>query len=233
MEKGISFTENEVFHSGITRLIRKDWATVTLILLFHIVLIFIERMAAFVSIWLCILLLVQKQGRRVIGLRTPGHWVWWLIAPVLGLVTVGVTALILWALLGWTERNMFYDMAHAVGETFNLFGNHAAPWLRFTALIFAWIVSPFLEEPLFRGFAQTIYGQRFGVGFAVIFQAMLFALVHPLNNVSWFVSIFVAGIGYGIITKFSKSVWVAVLAHITYNFGIIWIAFTFMPEFVR
>ena len=233
MNKEISSTDNHVFRSILTRLFHTDWVIVSLLLLVMMALIFVDRIIALAVIWLCVGVFVQKQGRETIGLRKPEQKIWWLVAPVVGLGMVGVTALTLWALLGWTEQNMFYDMAHAVGESFNLLGSQAAPWLRFAVLGFAWITSPFLEEPLFRGFAQAIYGQRFGIGFAVIFQAMLFALVHPLNSVSWLVSIFAAGIGYGLITRYSKSVWVAVLAHITYNLGIVWIAFTFMPEFVR
>jgi membrane protease YdiL (CAAX protease family) len=65
-------------------------------------------------------------------------------------------------------------------------------WARFALLGFVWPSNLFLEEPLFRGFIQSVYGQTIGVWCSVILQAVIFALVHPSSSVSWFVSIIVA-----------------------------------------
>lgn len=233
MNNNTSSTEKEIFRPSVMRLFRQNWIVVTVILLFHIALIFIERQIAFITIWLGVFFLLQPQGKRFIGLRYPTHWIWWIIAPVTGLATVSITAIILWALLRWTESNMFYDMAQAVGEGFHFLGEQAPLWSRFALLGFVWLFSsPFLEEPLFRGFTQSVYGQKIGVWNSIVLQSVIFTLVHPLNSISWFVSIFAAGIVYGILTKYSRSIWVAVVAHIAYNLGILWISFNFMPEYI-
>jgi len=232
MNKLISPDNIEMFHPSITRLFRSNWVAVTAILLFHIAVMFVERTIALVTIWLCIFFLLQTQGKQIIGLQKPKQWTWWILAPVIGAAAVSVTALILWGLVGWTESNMFYDMAHAVGTGFNLLGNQAPLWSRFALLGFAWLSSPFLEEPLFRGFAQSVYGEKIGLWYSIILQAVLFVIVHPLNSISWLVSIFFAGVIYGVVTKQSGSIWVATLAHMTYNLGILWISFNFMPEYI-
>jgi membrane protease YdiL (CAAX protease family) len=232
MQNDISAAQNPVFHAGLTKIFKTDWMVVTLILLLHIALMFVERTIALFTIWLCIVFLLQKKGCRTIGLCAPAHWGWWLVAPVVGLLMVGLTAAVLWLLFGWTEQNLFYDMAHAVGGSFNLLGNESPLWVRWALLAFAWLSSPFLEEPLFRGFAQSIYGQKIGTGWAILLQSALFALVHPFNSLSWPLSIFAAGLVYGLLTKYSQSIWPAVLAHIAYNLGIIWISFRFMPQSV-
>lgn len=233
MSNNTSTIENEIFRPSVRRLFHNNWVIVTIILLVHVAFMFVERQIALVTIWLCVFLLLQKQGKQVIGLRSPTHWVWWIVAPVIGLATVSITAVILWALLGWTKSNMFYDMAHAVGEGFYFLGKQAPLWSRFALLGFSWLLSsPFLEEPLFRGFTQSIYAQKIGMWASIVLQSVIFAFVHPLNSISWFVSIFAAGIIYGILAKYSQSIWVAVLAHATYNLGILWISFTFMPEYV-
>ncbi|WKZ38350.1 MAG: type II CAAX endopeptidase family protein [Anaerolineales bacterium] len=205
---------------------------VTFILLLHITLMFVERTIALVVLWLCIIFLLQKTGRRTIGLRAPAHWGWWLAAPVVGLLMVGLTAAALWLLFGWTEQNLFYDMAHAVGWSFNLLGSESPLWARWALLAFAWLSSPFLEEPLFRGFAQSIYRQKVGLVWAILLQSGLFALVHPFTSLSWPLSIFATGVVYGLLAKYSRSIWPAALAHIAYNLGIVWISFRFMPQFV-
>ena len=233
MDNNTTSTENEIFRPGAKRLFQHNWVIVTIILLGQIALMFLERQVALATIWLWAFLLLPPHGRRVIGLRSPTHWAWWIIAPAAGLATVSITAVILWALLGWTESNMFYDMAHGVGEGFRFLGEQASNVSRLSLLGFLWLFSsPLLEEPLFRGFTQSIYGQKMGVWPAIVLQSVIFTLVHPLNSVSWFVSIFAAGLVYGILTKYSQSIWPAVLAHAAYNLGILWISFTFMPEYI-
>ncbi|GEM_PF-5120343 len=233
MNSNSSSIDNKVFRPGVRRLFHSNWVVVTIILLVHIALLIVARPVALITIWLCVFFLLQPEGKRVIGLRGPTHWLWWMIAPATGLVIVSITAVILWALFEWTASNMFYDMAHAVGETFRLLGEQVPLGSRFALLSFAWLfMSPFLEEPLFRGFTQSVYAQKIGVWASIVLQSVVFALVHPLNSISWFVSIFAAGIVYGILTKCSQSIWVAVLAHATYNVGILWISFNFMPEYI-
>ena len=232
MKNDISAAQNLVFHAGLTKLFKTDRMVVTFILLLHMALMFVERTIALVVLWLCIVFLLQKTGRRTIGLCAPVHWGWWLAAPIIGLLMVGLTAAVLWLLFGWTEQNLFYGMAHAVGWSFNLPGSQSPLWARWALLAFAWLSSPFLEELIFRGFAQSIYGQKIGIGWAILIQSVLFALVHPFNSLSWPLSIFAAGVMYGLLTKYSQSIWPAVLAHITYNLAIVWISFVFMPQFV-
>lgn len=222
-----------IFRQNIKRILRTDWVIVTLIFLIHIGLTFVSRTIALVAIWLWLYLLVHQDGRQKIGLRHPNHWIWWFSSPIIGLVLVNATAIILWLIFGWSEKNMFYDMANAVGNGYRMLQESDFVWAPYALLGFGWLLqSPLLEEPLFRGLMLGSYGNEWGYGKALLIQAIAFAVVHPLNSVSWFASIFVAGIVYGVIMRKSGSIWPAVLAHSAYNFGIIWIAIKYMPEFV-
>lgn len=95
---------------------------------------------------------------------------------------VGLTAAALWLLFGWTEQNMFYAMAHAVGWSFNLLGSDAPLWARWALLAFVWLSSPFLEEAIFRGFAQSRFTAWLGARRAEIIIAVTFALFRPCAN---------------------------------------------------
>jgi membrane protease YdiL (CAAX protease family) len=78
----------------------------------------------------------------------------------------------------------------------------------------------------------THYGQKIRVGWAILFQSAQFALVHPFNSLSWPLSIFAAGLVYGLLTQYSQSIWPAVLVHIAYKIAIVRISFRLMPQFV-
>lgn len=226
-------TEEGIFRPFIKRFVRAEWLIVTLIFFIQVGLSAIFRTIALIAIWLWLFLLLRRPGRREIGLRSPQHWGWWLVGPLLGLVLVSVTAAILWLIWGWGEHNMFTDMAQAVGHSYQFLAGGLPAWVPLAVLGFGWLVeSPLLEGPLFRSLMFGVYRKKWGDGVGIVIQALAFTLVHPLHSVSWVVSIFVAGIGYALITKYSQSLWPAVLAHSAYNLGIIWIAFQYYPHFV-
>jgi hypothetical protein len=187
-------------------------------------------MVALAAIWLWVYLLMSPAGRRDIGLGPPNQRKWWFLGPLIGFLTIAITATALWLFFGWSERNMLYDMASAI-QAYIVVPHNAVVWATWVLLYLGWLVqSPLLEEPLFRGFMQTGYSRQWGIWLAIIVQSIAFTLVHPFNSFSWPISIFIAGVVYGLITYHSRSIWPAVLAHSAYNLGVVWISFNYVPD---
>ena len=70
------------------------------------------------------------------------------------------------------------------------------------------------EELLIRGIALSEY-EKYGVSVSVLLTAVVFSLFH--GSVVTFVSLFVAGVFYAVLTHLFKSVWPAVICHIINN----------------
>ncbi len=70
------------------------------------------------------------------------------------------------------------------------------------------------EELLLRGIVQTEY-EKYGVTIGVLLTSLIFALFH--TNPSHMISLFVAGVCYGVLTVLFRSVWPAVVAHAINN----------------
>lgn len=232
MDKSDKISYDTFFKPAILRLFKKNQISIIVIILFHLALISIERILALISLWLITMLIILPTGKILIGLNKPQNRSWYLISTILGFSMVGLSAILCWALLGWQENNLFVDMARAVSTGFHLLGENAPISARIALLLFAWMTGPFLEELLFRGYTQSLLSHYLGIWPAIILQAVLFAIIHPLSSLSWFVVIFAAGLLYGWIRQKSQSIWPAILAHAAYNIGILIISFTFLPNLI-
>ncbi len=221
MTSSESSPEKGVFREEIRRFVDAEWLIVVLIFLVHIGLTSIFRTIGLVAMWVWIFILMRLEGRKRIGIRQPNHWGWWVAGPLLGLALIGITAAFSSLTWGWGEENMLYEMGQGIQEWL---GGNLPVWLLFTLLGFGWLVeSPFMEEPLFRGLIFGVLRGKWSNGVSIFIQALAFTLVHPLHSASWAISIFAAGVVYGLITKYSESIFPAALAHSAYNFGVLWI----------
>jgi membrane protease YdiL (CAAX protease family) len=214
-----------IFRPAALKWLRNENLAIILIFAAHILLSAIFRTLALIAVWIWVFVLVSKSGRPLLGLRRPAHWIWWLVGPIAGSGLFGVSFYWITSAVGWNPLNPFHAMVDVISITAWLPG--IAPlWASVILVGFGWLVeSPLLEEPIFRGFLQTGIGRRWGIWAAIVLQAALFSLLHPLNSLYWIVSIFTAGLVYGLLAHYSKSIWPAVLAHSLYNAGVLWLAF--------
>ncbi|MGC8730310.1 MAG: CPBP family intramembrane glutamic endopeptidase [Candidatus Micrarchaeia archaeon] len=79
-------------------------------------------------------------------------------------------------------------------------------------LIFSFIIAPFTEEILFRGFLVPRLG--------IILSAIIFAVPHFISylSISEFVAAFLFGLAAGYAYKKTGSLYVSILAHMLVNF---------------
>lgn len=86
------------------------------------------------------------------------------------------------------------------------------PVLRFIVLVLG---APFIEEYLFREKIQTFVKKRFGTTVAILFQGMLFGIIHPFGLQKIYAS--VMGIGLGWMKEKTNHILSPTLIHILIN----------------
>lgn len=84
-------------------------------------------------------------------------------------------------------------------------------------LIIFGILQPIIEEIFFRGLLLKSLKTTVSYSSAVIIQAILYALIKPRSIISF--ATIIVGLFLGYLVVFAQSLWPAILAHITLNFG--------------
>ncbi len=78
----------------------------------------------------------------------------------------------------------------------------------------AWGSAAFGEELLLRGFVLHRFGMLVGAGWALMLQALLFALGHAYQGVTGMLNLFVVGLLLGwIYLRAARNLWPAIVAH--------------------
>jgi membrane protease YdiL (CAAX protease family) len=100
-------------------------------------------------------------------------------------------------------------------------------WRRWQFWVFSgvasWAVIPVVEELFFRGYCQRRLAEDWGDGPAIIGTACLFACSHnqylraDAYNLGMILSVFAAGLGYGIVFAATRSLVPSILAHAVLN----------------
>lgn len=108
----------------------------------------------------------------------------------------------------------------------DLFKTTSGVWLM---ALFGTMIAPFAEELFFRGLLYPALARRMGIGLAVAFTSLTFALIHA-SQLGWSlaaVSILVAvGLALTLVRVISGSLAASVIVHVGYNgflFGLIFI----------
>jgi membrane protease YdiL (CAAX protease family) len=91
-------------------------------------------------------------------------------------------------------------------------------------LVLGLLLGPILEESFFRGCLLPLLAQSTGSVPAVIFTALLFAVLHQPGNLAHWVSLTGTGVAYGWVRVASRSTTAAALMHATYNLALFAIA---------
>ena len=85
----------------------------------------------------------------------------------------------------------------------------------FTLLLYVSILTPIVEEVVFRGFVLDVASERYGDWFAIFISALLFALVH-LEAIS-VINAFIGGLIYGYVRIRTGSLWPSIILHFLWN----------------
>ena len=162
----------------------------------------IEFLSSVVSVFL-FRKLVDRKSFASLGFSTEGRWyemiAGFFLAPALigiGLLFLYITKHLEWDYNGFNPQTFFVDAG--------------------TLMLLA-----FSEELLFRGYILNNLMESFNKWAALIISAVLFALFHLSNpgiSTIPFVSIFLAGILFGINYIYTKNLWFSILLHFGWNF---------------
>lgn len=115
-------------------------------------------------------------------------------------------------ILSILEENNFFK------EQFQTMNDMLAPVMEgnlFILILTVGIIAPFTEEFIFRGIIYKTLNKRISVKWSIILQAVLFGVFH-MNFIQGAYAT-VLGILFGYLTYKSKSIWPAIIMHITNN----------------
>ena len=85
----------------------------------------------------------------------------------------------------------------------------------FTLLLYVSILTPVVEEVVFRGFVLDVASEKYSDWFAIFISALLFAIVH-IEAVS-VINAFIGGIIYGYVRIRTGSLWPSIILHFLWN----------------
>ena len=86
--------------------------------------------------------------------------------------------------------------------------------MRNAVLLLTIVLAPLVEEILFRGLLFTGMQRIMRPWFAVLGSAVVFGVIHPAIS---FAPVFVLGIGTALVFNRTRSIWAAIVTHMTYN----------------
>jgi len=176
-------------------------------------------------------LVLDREGRRRIGLKKPRHAGWLPLALLLGALAASACYLLGVTLYGASADNWFVSVAR------NYQLQPSAGWsllrLHLTFTIVACLFSPIGEEIFFRGFLQKVLEDRHGRTRATVMEASLFALVHlchhgillgaagfqllPVSGALWVGQMFLLSLLFAWLRRGSDAILPAILAHAAFN----------------
>ncbi len=85
----------------------------------------------------------------------------------------------------------------------------------FTLLLYVSILTPIVEEVVFRGFVLDLASERYSDWFSIFISALLFAIIH-IEAVS-VINAFIGGLIYGYVRIRTGSLWPPIIVHFLWN----------------
>ena len=187
--------------------------------------------------FICMMILpfifLTKDGRRQIGFSRSNKFKYYGIGILFGLTASAVCFGIGMLLFDTSSDNWFITIRNyylttlsmTAVSTFQLFFIFTIPAMTF---------SPIGEEIFFRGFLQEALNSRFTVETSILFESLLFGIVHIfhhgfvraadgsiqfyfLSGILWVGLMFLTAYGFALVRKVSTSIYPAMIAHTTFN----------------
>ena len=178
-------------------------------------------------------ILLTKEGRKEIGIRSPKKWYWLVISLVLG-GTISIAAYWLGSLLyGNTITNWFVYIGSSYPVDLPSLSSSDKQIYFIIYCVIGSFFSPFGEELLYRGLIHRSLTQKFSEQTSGMMDSLAFGLTHlahfgivytldrwtflPIPAVLWVFIIFSTGMLFNWCKSKSESIWGAVAAHIGFN----------------
>jgi membrane protease YdiL (CAAX protease family) len=80
------------------------------------------------------------------------------------------------------------------------------------------VVTSFCEEYFWRGFVQGFTVSRIGAASGILLTTFLYAAIHlPTMNLPLVFAALIAGLFWGILYKYSRSIWIVVFSHMVWT----------------
>lgn len=133
-------------------------------------------------------------------------------------VSTGVILLFFtYPLLGIAESivQSLFGLGSSKQEIVDLFTSSDTLGQRIVIVILAVVVAPMAEEFIFRFFLYRVFKRYFGIGLAVLVNALLFAAVH--THLPSFAPLFVLGVCFTLGYEWSGSILVSMTMHALFN----------------
>ncbi|NEU09387.1 CPBP family intramembrane metalloprotease [Flavihumibacter sp. R14] len=195
----------------------------------------------FVAMVLLPFLLLNRNGRREIGICKPASYKWLGISFLLG---AGACFLVYWIgmlLFQKTGSNWFY----AIGNTYPVNPASLQEGDKLIYFIIYAIIgmtfSPIGEELFYRGMVHESLRSKFGEVKASVIDSAAFGITHlahfgliyslgqwsllPLPAVLWIILMFASGLTFGYCKRKTGSIWGAVISHAGFNLAMTYFIF--------
>lgn len=187
----------------------------------------------FMAMWFIPFILLNKEGRRSIGIKTTTNCLWLLYSVAVGILLSLVVYLLFFLAFGNIIQNSYVYISGVSAFT----GIELTPDIRLTYfLIYAasgMTFSPIGEEFMYRGVIHGCFVPRFGENKASVIDSLAFAFTHlahfgivyvsgvwqflPIPACMWIVSMFVVSRCFFVCKKRSGSLLGAILSHAAFN----------------
>lgn len=193
-----------------------------------------------VIVWPLPWLLLDREGRRRIGIRRPRRRGWIGIAGLAGLGALATCAAVAWLVFGDGSSNWLVlhgEMLQRIRASMPPSLDPVTTFWLVTAP--AMLFSPLGEEILYRGFLQEACGRRWGARAGLLIPACAFAAVHlahygldpvdPALIGVWIPSMLGVALLLGWLARRYESLAPPVLAHAAFNLAMSWYALRLLP----
>ena len=193
----------------------------------------------FAVMWFIPTLLLNRTGRKQIGITTPHRARWLTLGFPLGIAAALMLHYIGYALFDRSRDNWFItimnsfnsnDIIQSIGHNLLFFLVFALPTM---------IFSPIGEEFFYRGIMHEAFLEKFGSRAAVLANASFFGVTHLAHHglviqprlevlpsaVLWIILMMLISVLFSVIRKKSGSIWGAVFCHAGFNLGMMWSIF--------
>ena len=198
----------------------------------------------FVAMWILPFILLNSQGRTLIGIKNPRKSVKLLQSFLLGMLCCIPVFLLGEILYGDQTSNWFVYISQSYKPALPADLTETRLTYFFIFAVISMIFSPIGEELMYRGFIHQCFEERFGPNKASIIDSSAFALTHlahfgilytpdgwnfvPVPALLWVVCTFFASRIFFYCKQSSSSIAGAILAHAGFNLAMTFFIFYFI-----
>ncbi len=194
----------------------------------------------FVAMWFAPFILLNKQGRKEIGMKRPRGIGRMLLSFLAGMVSCAVIFAMYKSLYGETIQNAFAYIGKVSGDFSQLSDSDRLTYF-IIAVIPSMLFSPIGEEFLYRGIIHRSFSGKFGEKNASAVDSLAFALTHlahfgilwtvtgwaflPVPAVLWVISMYAVSRLFFECKQWCDSLFGAVVAHAGFNLAMMYFIF--------